>query len=769
MANGASSQGALQRSGVQKFGLQKKKKARSRILASRKITESFRHAFAEQGKDEKAKGKKNRVYLVTIIGEGLGNSKDKNYYSGPALKSGTQLFNGAKAYCDHPDAIQEKTLPERSMRDVVGWYSDCFTDTDPANGGKVRLRGKLHMFPDAKWLSDKIDVILSDPSAKNLFGISINAIGKTRPATIDGEQVNYVEEFQRVDSADIVTEPAARGKFDQMLESKRGRSRSGGRQVTTSVMRRTREAAVLSPEKAKTIADALVSGYHSDNPDELKQAAFEAAQQLHAAASISGRGPGQVNEEQYSNINPSPGGQTEDASMSKQQHESRRSSRRVKTSSGNRPTFRKGKRRFQAAAGTGEDNENVGEPEPGDIESHLEARHGTREADVEDEEGRGDLGEQSEIGGGSKYRTVKASGRNRNRMQTREDEGFEDEGAEGMEDEGFEDEGMEDEGAEGMEDEGMEDENVGQVPGGSPSMGQGGGAPAGGGAPGSSRGMSASEAGDSDSGSDSGSDSDSDSDSLMDMDETEGAEGFEGEEHHAMSRPGVVAESRGRRRRTHEADGNGGKSASFSGGLGHAGHKALPKGADPSRGYEDSDEDYGKSDDSTSGVGKSYKIKTSRFARNRKMRRIARPIVREANRRIEHLTGLVHKLRESNSEKAELIDNYRGKFRRLESQKSARSLLREAVREGVLPENMAEEFEPTLYGLSRDVQIREITKQARLLESAQEGVISRLSESVEGSGARGGAVSWRPAATDFSDLAEGLAGDGIPMKRSSRE
>ena len=745
---------------MQKFGLQRtKKKARSRILASRQIKESFRHAFEEKGQDDKTKGtKKGRVYLVTIIGEGLGNSKDKNYYSGEALKQGTQLFNGAKAYCDHPDAIQEKTLPERSMRDVVGWYSDCFTDTDPKNG-KVRLRGKLHMFPDAKWLSDKIDVILTDPSAKNLFGISINAIGKTRPATMQGEQVNYVEEFQRVDSADVVTEPAARGKFDQMLESKRGRSRSGGRQVTTSVMRRTREAAVISPEKAKTIADALVSGYNSDNPDELKQAAFEAAQQLHAAASISGKGPGQVNEEQYSNINPSPGGQTEDASMSKHGHESR-SSRRVKTSSGSRPLFRKGKRRFQAAAGTGPDNADEGEPDPGDIDSHLEARHGTREADVEDEEGRGDLGSQSEFGGGSRYRSVKASGRNGQRMQAREDEGFE-----GAEDEGAE--GFEDEGAEGMEDE---DENVGQVPGGSPTMGQGGAAPAGGGAPGSSRGMSASEA---DSGSDSGSDSDSDSDSdsldLMDeADEAEGGEGFEGEEHHSMSRPGVVAESRSRRgtRRTHEADGNG--NASFSGGLGRAGHRSLPKGADPDRGYEDSDEDFGRTDDSTSGVGKSYKIKTSQFARNRRMRKVARPIVREANRRIEILTNTVRSLRESVSEQSELIDRYRGKFRFLETQKTARKLLREAVKEEVLPEGMAQELEPELYGLSVEKQVRRIRQSARLLESAQEGVISRFSESVEGAGARGSVASWRPAATDSSDLVEGLAGDGIPMKRNSR-
>ena len=176
------------------------------------------HRFIEQIAPGKGKPQ-NRVYDVAIIEEGLGNSKDKNYYSGEALKKATPLFNGAKAYCDHPDAIEEKALPERSMKDVVGWYSDCFTDMNPKTQ-KVRLRGKLHIFSEAKWLTDKIDTVLSDPAApKDLFGISINAVGRTRPATMDGEQVNYVEEFQRVDSADVVTEPAARGGFLRILES----------------------------------------------------------------------------------------------------------------------------------------------------------------------------------------------------------------------------------------------------------------------------------------------------------------------------------------------------------------------------------------------------------------------------------------------------------------------------------------------------------------------------------------------------------------------
>lgn len=711
----------------------------SRSRESKRIRETISaRAFMEQGKDEQSKqsGKKNRVYLVTIIEEGLGNSKDKNYYSKEALLSGPQVFNGAKAYCDHPDAITEKTLPERSMRDVVGWYSDCFTDTNPQTG-KVRLRGKLHFFPDAKWLTDKIDTILTDPTAKNLFGISINAVGKTRPATMGGEEVNYVEQFQRVDSADVVTEPAARGKFDQMLESRRSVAKGNSRKVSISMRsskHRTRESAVLSPEELKEVADSLTSAYNSDNPDETKEAAFLAAQKLYASSSISGKGPGQANEEQYSNINPSGGRE----SMAKT---------RVRASSSNgRRSFRKGKRHLQAAAGTGEDNEDVGEPKPSDIDPRLE------EADVEDEEDRGGVGDQSEFGGGSKYHKVKAAADDGDdddddddsddddddlddMDESLEDEGMEDEGMEGAE--GVE--GMEDEGMEGLEDEGMEDEDenfgggapgAGMPPGGG-APGAGAAAPAGGGAPGSSRTVASAEAG--------------------------GRRRF--------SRGG----SRGFRRRAHEADGDSGqgapiKKASYAGGLGHSGHSSLPEGADPTRGYEDSDEDFGKSDDSTSGVGKSYKIKTSRFAHNRKVARVVKPVVREANRRIEHLSQMVKRLRESNRAKDIKINRYSGKLFYINSGKEAERLLREAVKKDILPEGTAVTLYPNLLGLSRQEQVREIKKMARFIESASEGVSSRLTESVEGNGARGGFVSRGPAGQD-SESVERFAALGVPMKK----
>lgn len=675
----------------------------------KRIRESFMGTLIEEGEDEnqKAKGtgegaKKGRVYLVTIIEEGLGNSKDKNYYSGEALKGGIKTFDGAKAYADHPDAITEKTLPERSMKDLVGWYSDCFTDQNPKTG-KIRLRGKLHFFPSAKWLTDMVDAILTDPTAKGLFGISINAVGKTRPSTVDGEQVNYVEEFQRVDSADVVTEPAARGRFDKMLESQRSvAGRRSRKKVTNSVKvltsKRAREAAALSPESAKEVADSLTSAYSSDNPDELKQAVFEAAKKLYSVASISGKGSGQANEEQTSNTIPS-GGSTE---MSK--------NTKMKASTGKRG-FRKGKT-LRAAAGKGEDGETIDEPDPEDIEDELE------ESEVEDEEGDSDLGAQEDFGGGGKHHTK-----------------------ESLEDE---------EGLEGEEDE------AGGMPG------QGVGAPAGGGAPGSSRTVASADDGSDD-------DMDLDGDSGSDDDDDEMDEAFEDEGGGQEMRPGTVAESRGRnsrnRRRTHEASastqGRTVPSAKLDGGLGNSGQKALPKGADPSRGYDDSDEDFGKKDDSTSGVGKSYKIKTSRFSRNRQARRV----VHEANRRIDILEDKVFRLRESRKAAIQRADRYQGIVQFNESKVRGNRLLREAVNKEILPEGYAISLSSKIAGLTEREQIREIKSHARLLESATEGAVSRLTESVDGNGARGGVASYVRTAEADSELTSGLAEAGVPMKQ----
>jgi hypothetical protein len=731
MPNAASQLGGLQRAGIRKAPQQKRlvgSRRRRRALkqkesyTDRHIFESNHGSFFEKGEDEVKDNKKCRVYLVTIIGEGLGNSKDKNYYSAQALKNAPPLFNGAKAYADHPDAIQEKTLPERSMKDLVAWYSDSFTDAGP--DGKTRLRAKLHFFPSAKWLTDMIDTILTDPSAKNLFGISINAIGKTRPANMGGEVVNYVEAFQRVDSADVVTEPAARGKFDKMLESRRGQSNRATKTVSRSVMRkRTRESGV-PPEKAKEVADSLVAAYNSDSPDEVKQAAYDAAKQLYGYSSISGKGSGQQNEEQFSNINPSGGNE----SMAKP---------RLKASRGGKVglklRFKKSKKRLQASDGTGPDNETVDEPDPGDINIATES-------DVEGEEGEEDLGAFDDFGDSSKK--VQASRRRGKEsledesLEEDEDEGFEDEAppsgagapqvmgdgdddedddgdggmsadgvdddlGEALEDEG--EEGEEDEGLEGLEDEGEEDEGLededdaemGSVQ--SPMGGGGGAAP-------------------------------------------------------------PIAEARRRSARSAAVVARRrGQEAGFSGGLGKSGKSSLPSHA-----IGDYDEDYETpdKDSSSDAVGKSYKLKTSKYRKNR----LARKVAHEANRRIEVLESTQSRLRESLKAARRQNERLSGIIAYNNSKRSAIGLLREAVKDEILDVGMARVMAKQLYGMNRDDQIQEIEKTARLIESSRRSAISSLRESVEGNGARGTVAFRQGTSGGKSELVEGFAADGIPMK-----
>jgi hypothetical protein len=144
-------------------------------------------------------------------------------------------------------------------------------------------------------------------------------------------------------------------------------------------------------------------------------------------------------------------------------------------------------------------------------------------------------------------------------------------------------------------------------------------------------------------------------------------------------------------------------------------------------------------------------------------------VAQEANRRIEVLESNIMRLRESNKALLRKNDRYKGIVRFTESQKSAHRLLREAVEAEILPEAMAtsKTLRESLYGLSEDKQYREIKKTALLLESAQEGTLSRLTESVEGNGARGSVASFvrGTAGAENSELASGFADFGIPMKK----
>lgn len=183
---------------------------------------------------------------VVLLEEGLGNFGDNFFYTKDALKSAVTIFEGKKAFADHPDAIEEQTRPERSVRDVLGNFENLsYKET---NEGQGQLLGTLCVLPDKpyEWarglLRHAVQFSEKFPD-KEFVGLSINAGGVAAEISIDEFLSNYnvpkpallkineakqkgtetirvVSAIDEATSCDLVTEAGAGGKINNFKESK---------------------------------------------------------------------------------------------------------------------------------------------------------------------------------------------------------------------------------------------------------------------------------------------------------------------------------------------------------------------------------------------------------------------------------------------------------------------------------------------------------------------------------------------------------------------
>lgn len=144
--------------------------------------------------------KRARVVLLKS-----GWSKNKRFYSPDVLSEAVSLFEGAKCYLDHEDV---KGISNRSVRELAGFYENVAFINN-------RLEADLQ-FLDTE--AGKIGLALAQESIKHnkpLAGLSLKGLGKLRKT----EEGYIVEELQKVNSVDIVSEPAAGGEFIKLYES----------------------------------------------------------------------------------------------------------------------------------------------------------------------------------------------------------------------------------------------------------------------------------------------------------------------------------------------------------------------------------------------------------------------------------------------------------------------------------------------------------------------------------------------------------------------
>lgn len=149
-----------------------------------------------------------RTVDVTLIRPGW--SANGRYYSRDVLAQAAALFEGVKAYANHPTPDQLRRGEGRSVLDITGDYTSVYL----GEGGE--LKAKRAVFGAA---GESIWPLIerSVETGRPVIGLSINAVGRAvKGKTDDGKEGIIVEAITAAHSVDDVTEPAAGGGFDRL-------------------------------------------------------------------------------------------------------------------------------------------------------------------------------------------------------------------------------------------------------------------------------------------------------------------------------------------------------------------------------------------------------------------------------------------------------------------------------------------------------------------------------------------------------------------------
>lgn len=197
--------------------------------------------------DKDASGLVGTKFRTILIQEGLGNLNDRFYYTKQALQSAVPVFEGKKIYADHPSSTDEQTRPERSVRDILGYFENV--EYEESEDGRGQLVGEVHVMdePPYAWARGLMRYSVSFAKKfpeKDFVGLSINASGDATESSLDEfmkenqipdsalkkvseakdqgiDQIRVVSNINEAVSCDLVTEAGAGGKVLSLIEEEK--------------------------------------------------------------------------------------------------------------------------------------------------------------------------------------------------------------------------------------------------------------------------------------------------------------------------------------------------------------------------------------------------------------------------------------------------------------------------------------------------------------------------------------------------------------------
>lgn len=240
--------------------------------------------------------KEGKEWEIVIIESGM--SKNGREYTESALKAGVDKFNGAYVYAhrfgesfDHRMGLPQSTDQSKLTENVVGYIDNVrFERKD----GKGRLVGTFHCTSEP--LKETMRNAF-DAGKKGLLGFSIDAIGGVRKKG----RVTEVYEIKHVNSVDVVTEPAAGGRFERLVASSTADTNGGivMEKLIEALVAKAKEGTLKLSESIEGKSDADIASMvktmldirESDKSEKPKKEAVKAASdEVQEAAMLSEEG-----------------------------------------------------------------------------------------------------------------------------------------------------------------------------------------------------------------------------------------------------------------------------------------------------------------------------------------------------------------------------------------------------------------------------------------------------------------------------------------------
>lgn len=148
-----------------------------------------------------------RVFRVRVLA--YGDSRNGRRYTESVMASAARLYEGARAY-DHHRSLEE--MQSSTIVGMVGYYRNVEAEADG-------LYGDLHLLPGATHAAEALDATLAAQEAglAPLLGVSHDVMAHYRPITVGGRRLQEATAITRVNSADLVADPAAGGQATRMV------------------------------------------------------------------------------------------------------------------------------------------------------------------------------------------------------------------------------------------------------------------------------------------------------------------------------------------------------------------------------------------------------------------------------------------------------------------------------------------------------------------------------------------------------------------------